>query len=735
MKNFNKTFSFSIGLNKGLLLIILYWLIVVVCPLQVAAQKLKYPIARKDKVIDDYHSTKVSDPYRWLEDPDSPETLAWVEAQNKLTFAYLESIPAREKIKSRLTELWNYPWYSIPWKKGNQYFYLKNDGLQNQDVLYMQKTLDSDPQLVIDPNTFSKDGTVAITNVAFSKDGTLMAYAVSSSGSDWQKIKIRDVDCGKDYNEVIKWCKFSAVAWKHDNSGFFYNRYPEPGTVREEGNTVNRVYYHELGTIQSEDRLVYEHLDADAKDFICLPYITDDGKYLYLSIQQGTDPKNRIYYREIKSDGPFIRLLHKADAKYTLIDNIDTVFYFQTDLDAPQGRIIAIDINKPTPKNWEEIVPEQDDVIGLVAMVNNQFVIAYMHDVHHKLKLYNLNGTFVQEVKLPTIGSIDQYFVYRYSWPHISGNREDSEMFVGFESFLYPTTILHYNFKTDKLSLFRKSEINFNPSGYETNQIFYSSKDGTHVPMFIIHKRGLKFDGSNPILLGGYGGFNISLMPFFSNSIPVWLENGGVFVIANIRGGGEYGEGWHQSGMLDKKQNVFDDFIAAAEWLIKNEYTNPSKLAIRGGSNGGLLVAACMVQRPELFGAVVCQVPVIDMLRYHNFTVGRYWVPEYGNAETNLEHFKFLYAYSPLHNVQEGVIYPPTLITAADTDDRVVPAHAKKFAATLQLADAGKNPILLRVETKAGHGGGKPTSKVIEELSDIYAFLFNIFGINTFTAK
>jgi len=688
------------------------FLISVLILLPLATSQIVYPPAPMGDVVDDYHGINVPDPYRWLEDPDSPETLAWVEAENGLTRAYLGALPARENVKARLTELLDYPKYSIPWKEGGRYFFLKNDGLQNQPVLYMQKTPDSEPVVVIDPNELSEDGTVSLNIVGLSKDGTLLAYGTSKSGSDWQEIRIRNVDSGEEYEEVIKWCRATSIAWKHDNRGFFYNRFPKPDTVPEEDqNNYNRVWWHRLGTPQSADQLIYER--PDAKELCFPPYITEDGRYLVLYVWHGSEPKNRIYYRDVEGNGPFIKLLDEADAAYIPIDNIDTIFYFQTDLDAPRSRVIAIDIENPDRENWREIVPEQADTLSYAAMVNNEFVLGYMHDAHHQLRLYDLNGTFLNEIELPTMGSV----------AGLSGKREDTEMFLGFTSFLYPMSIFRYDFRTNELVQFRKSEIDFDPSGYKTKQVFYCSKDGTRVPMFITHKKGLKLDGNNPTLLWGYGGFNIGITPSFSVPRLIWLENGGIFAVANIRGGNEYGEAWHESGMLDRKQNVFDDFIAAAEWLIENKYTKPQKLAIEGRSNGGLLVAACMVQRPDLFGAVVCNVPLTDMLRYHRFTVGRWWIPEYGNPD-NLKDFGYIYAYSPLHNVRVGVAYPATLITTADTDDRVVPAHAKKFAATLQAADAGENPILLRVETKAGHGGGKPLSKVIDETSDIYAFLF-----------
>lgn len=679
---------------------------------------MQVPFTRKDAVIDDFHGTKVADPYRWLEDAASQETRAWVEAQNSITFAYTQNIPARARIMARLTRLMDYPKYSVPAKRGEHYFFSKNSGLQNQAVLYRQTTLESEPAVVLDPNTLSEDGTVALITTAISEDGKLLAYGLSSSGSDWQEIRIRKVDSGEDYPEVIYWCKFGRIAWKHDNSGFFYDRYPEPGTVPEEDTTnYNRVYWHSPGTPQSQDTLVYER--PDAKELGFTSFITDDGQYLLLHVWLGTDPKNRLYYREVESDGPFIRLLDEFDAAYNFIGNRGPVFYFHTDLNAPHGRIIAIDTTHPAREHWRELVPEQSDVIAFAVMGHEQLVVTYKQDAHHIVKLYTLEGLPAREIALPTIGSITE----------ITGRSTDTEMFFTFTSFLYPPSVFRYDFTQNSLTLWREPQFQFDTTQYETVQVLYPSKDGTRVPMFLTHRKGLELNGNNPTLLYGYGGFNISLTPAFSITLLNWVENGGIYAQANLRGGDEYGEEWHLAGMLEKKQNVFDDFIAAAEWLIERKYTSSRCLAINGGSNGGLLVAACMVQRPELYGAVICEVPVIDMLRYHKFTVGHYWVSEYGNAESNPDHFRFLYAYSPLHNVHAGVIYPPTLILAADTDDRVVPAHAKKFAATLQAANGGDAPILLRIETKAGHGLGKPTTKIIEERSDVYAFLFDQFGM------
>ncbi|GHO64518.1 prolyl endopeptidase [Ktedonobacter sp. SOSP1-52] len=676
------------------------------------------PATRREDTVEDYHGTLVADPYRWLEEVSTQETQAWVQEQHSATRTYLDAILDRDQIKQRYRELFNYPRYSTPYKKGKRYFFSKNTGLQNQNVLYTQSALHTDMQVVLDPNTLSADGTVALTNQAMSEDGKLLAYGTSKSGSDWQEIRIRRVDDGRDYDEVIQYCKFASIAWKHDSTGFYYNRLPEPGTVPEEDQTnYSKVYWHKVGTQQEEDQLVFER--PEAKELSFSPFISNDGVYLLLNVWCGTDPKNRIYYREVTSDEPFIRLLDEADASYNFVGNDGVIFYFQTNLDAPRGRIIAIDTTKPERTQWREIVSEQSDVMDFASIVNQQFVLGYMHDAHHQVKLYNKTGIFLREIELPTLGSI----------MGVSGEPDDNELFLSFTSFLYPSTVFRYDFERHELKPLWETPHTFDPSGYETRQVFFTSKDGTRIPMFLTHKKGLVLNNNNPVLIYGYGGFDISLTPSFGITPLLWVERGGIYATVNLRGGNEYGEEWHKAGMLEKKQNVFDDFIAAAEWLIENKYSNPTRIAIEGGSNGGLLVAASMVQRPDLYGAVICRVPVIDMLRYHKFTVGRYWISEYGDAEHNPEHFKFMYAYSPLHNVKEGVEYPPTLIMTADTDDRVVPAHAWKFAATLQHAYQGKKPILLRFELKAGHGMGKPTAKIIEEESDILAFLFQTFSM------
>ena len=674
---------------------------------------LRYPVARKTDQTDDYHGVKVADPYRWLEDDNSAETKAWVEAQNKVTFDYLGRIPERQAIKERLTKLWNYERYGVPFKQGGRYFYAKNDGLQNQSVLYTMASLDASPELLLDPNKLSPDGTVALGGYAISDDGNLMAYGLSSAGSDWQEWKVRDVRTAQDLPDHINWVKFSGASWTKDGKGFFYSRYDEPTeqTKLTKANYFHKLYYHRLGTPQSEDRLVYHR--PDHKDWNFGGGVTDDGHYLVISASQGTDPKNRVLYQDLQQpDAPVVELLMDFDADYTFIDNDGPVFWFSTDLNAPRHRVIAIDITKPARENWREIIPQASETLTSVGAVNNQFVCVYLKDAHSQVKVFGLDGAFAREVTLPGIGSAGGF----------GGKRTDTETFYSFTSFTSPGNIFRYDMKTATSAVYRQPKVAFNPDDYETRQVFYASKDGTRVPMFITHKKGLKLDGKNSTLLYGYGGFNISLTPSFSVANLAWMEMGGVYALPNLRGGGEYGEEWHQAGTKLKKQNVFDDFIAAAEWLIANKYTSARKLAISGGSNGGLLVGACLTQRPDLFGATLPAVGVMDMLRFHKFTIGWAWTSDYGSSE-EADQFKALRAYSPLHNIRPGTKYPPTLITTADHDDRVVPAHSFKFAAALQAAQAGRAPTLIRVETRAGHGAGKPTTKLIEEAADKLAFL------------
>ncbi len=686
-------------------------------------KKITFPSSKRDDTVDNYHGTMVPDPYRWLEDADSGETAAWTGEQKTLTESFLSRDSYRDPLKERLKGLWNYPKYSVPEKAGDCLFFFKNDGLQNQPVLYMQKTLESAPEVLLDPNDLSDDGTIAVNRVDFSHDGTLMTYAVSVAGSDWHEIKVRRIEQRQDYPETLKWSLGGIVAWKHDNSGFFYSRFPEPGTVPEgDSHKHNRLYWHKLGTQQSEDRLVYER--PDYKELTFYPIVTDDGAYLVLHIFWASGPKNRVYYRKIESEGEFVRLIDDDDGHYDLIDNRGPLFYFNTDTGAPKGRIIAIDVDHPGRESWREIVPEQEDALSSTVSVGGLFVCTYLHHARHVLKVYDFDGAFKRGIPLRGMGSIGS----------LSAKSGENELFFSFTSFLSPSQIFRYDTASEELTLFRKSELQFDPAPYRTVQVFYTSRDGTRVPMFITHKKGLALNGKNPAILYGYGGFSLDMTPFFSLSNLLWLEQGGIHAVANLRGGSEYGEEWHEAGMKEKKQNVFDDFISAALWLIDSRYTSASRLAINGGSNGGLLVAACLVQRPDLFGAAVCEIPLIDMLRYHRFTLAHYWIREYGDAEHNADDFASIYAYSPLHNIRDGAAYPPTPVVTADHDDRVVSCHARKFVAALQHAQEGSAPILLRLETRAGHGQGKPTSKAINERSDVLAFLFKAFGMK-FTAE
>lgn len=687
-------------------------------------RKIDYPESKKVDQVDDYHGTKVMDPYRWLENADAENTKTWVEAQNKVTFAYLNEIPAREQLKQRLTKLWNYERYGTPFSEGGRYFYSKNNGLQNQSVLYTAESLSAEPRLLLDPNTLSTDGTVALSGLSISEDGKLMAYGLSTAGSDWQEWRVRDIATSKDLPDTIKWVKFSGASWTRDGKGFFYSRYAEPkeATKLADTNFYQKLYYHRLGTQQSDDTLVYER--PDVKEFGFGGDVTEDGRYLIINVWKGTEKNNRVYYRDLSSkDAQVVKLLDDFDAAYSFIGNDGPVFWFQTDLNAPRSKVIAIDTSNPDRKNWKDVIPQAAEPLQGVSVINNMLVVSYLKDAQTKVKIYGLDGKFARDVDLPGIGTASGFH----------GEREDKETFYAFTGFTTPTTIYRYDMVSGKSTIFRQPKVDFNPGDYETKQIFYNSKDGTRVPMFITHKKGLKLDGNNPTYLYGYGGFNISMMPGFSVSNVVWMEMGGIYAVANLRGGGEYGEEWHQAGMKLKKQNVFDDFIGAAEWLIKNKYTSSKKLAIGGGSNGGLLVGAAITQRPELFGAALPAVGVMDMLRFHKFTIGWGWVSDYGSSE-NPEEFKALYAYSPYHNIKAGTCYPPTMVTTADHDDRVVPGHSFKFAAAMQAAQSCANPVLIRIETKAGHGAGKPISKVIEEIADRWGFLVRALDMNTTVA-
>jgi prolyl oligopeptidase len=678
-----------------------------------APPSLTYPKAKTVDQVDDYHGTKVADPYRGLEDTDSADTRAWIEEENKVTFHYLEQIPYRQAIHDRLKTLWNYERYGVPEQEGGRYFYQHNTGLQNQSVLLVADSLTAEPRPLLDPNTLSADGTVALVGHAVTDDGKLLAYGTSASGSDWMEWRVRDVDTGKDLADLLKWVKFSGASWTKDGKGFFYSRYDEPkeGTMLRDANYYHKLYYHKLGTQQSEDKLIYDR--PDNKELGFGGGVTDDGHYLVISVWQGTSPKNRLYYKDLsKPDSEVVKLLDDFDAEYQFLDNDGPVFWIKTDLDAPRGRVIAIDTRHPERAAWKTIVPQGPDKLDHANVINNEFVLSYLKDAQTEVRIYDLEGKLQRSVDLPGIGTAEGF----------GGKRKDKETFYAFTSFVSPTTIYRYDLSAGKSSVFRQPKVDFDASRYETKQVFYNSKDGTRVPMFITAKKGLKLDGQNPVLLYAYGGFNVSLTPAFSVGTAVWLEMGGVYAQPNLRGGGEYGEEWHQAGTLLRKQNVFDDFIAAAEWLVASKYTSPAKLAIRGGSNGGLLVGACLAQRPDLFGATLPAVGVMDMLRFHKFTIGWAWTSDYGSSD-DPEMFKALYAYSPLHNLKPGTKYPATMVTTADHDDRVVPGHSFKFAATLQADQAGAAPVLIRIETKAGHGAGKPISKTIEETADSWAFV------------
>jgi prolyl oligopeptidase len=674
---------------------------------------LSYPVAKKVDQTDDYHGTKVADPYRWLEDANSAETKAWVDAENKVTQSWLAQIPQREAIRQRLTQLWNYERYSVPFKEGGRYFFNRNDGLQNQSVLYTMKSLSGTPRLLLDPNTLSADGTVALAGMAVSPDGKLLAYSTAASGSDWNEIRVRDVDTGKDLDDHIQWVKFSSTAWTRDGKGFFYSRYDEPkeATKLADVNYFQKLYYHKLGTPQEADVLVYDR--PDEKEWGFGATTTDDGRYLLITATKGTAPKYRIFYKDLSKPGSkVLPLIDNFEAGYDFIDNVGSVFYFATDRKAPRKRIVAIDVNKPQEANWKTVVPENQQTLVSSHMVNKQLINEYLADARSVVKVTDLKGRQVREIALPGIGSVSGF----------GGKQGDTETFFSFTGFTTPTTIYRVDMKSGASTVFRQPKVAFNPADYETRQQFTTSRDGTKVPMFIVSKKGLKLDGSNPTYLYGYGGFNISMTPGFSPANLAWMEMGGVYVVANLRGGGEYGEAWHEAGTRLNKQNVFDDFIGAAEWLVNNKVTSPSRLAIGGGSNGGLLVGAAMTQRPELFGAAIPMVGVMDMLRFHKFTIGWAWTSDYGSSE-NPDEFKALVKYSPLHNLKPGTCYPATMITTADHDDRVVPAHSFKFAATAQANQAGGNPIIIRIDTKAGHGAGKPTGKQIEEVADRWGFL------------
>jgi prolyl oligopeptidase len=728
------------------------------------ATGLSYPAAERGSQVDDYHGTRVADPYRWLEDVDSPATKAWVQAENKLTFGYLATIPERTAIRNRLTQLWNYAQYETPERVGDLLFYSENSGLLNQSILYV-KDGDKAARVLLDPNTLSADGTVALSVTAPSPNGKMLAYAVSFAGSDWQEVRLRSVENGRDAKDTLKWVKFSDISWTKDNKGFFYEGY-EPQAAGNKLTNVNRnqrIYYHRVGERQSSDLLIYDR--KDQPDWLFDTEVTDDGKFAIITVFQGTDARTRLYYifldnaRKPAITAPVVRMIDDLDSENHFVHNNGDFFLVRTDRSAPKGQVVQIDINSPEPRRWVSVIPEGKDALQSAQVAGHQLVLEYLQDAHSSLRVYGMpdlsaprmnrvpgagslpdNGRrpptraqplsddprrlsapgypFIGEIGLPGIGSIGE----------ISTRPKENEMFYSFTSFLAPTSIYRYDIKKRTNELYKSPRLPVDASQFETKQVFYSSKDGTRVPMFITMKKGTALNGNNPTILYGYGGFNISETPSFSAANLVWMEMGGIYAVANIRGGSEYGKAWHEGGMLDKKQNVFDDFIAAAEYLIREKYTSTPKLAISGGSNGGLLVGAVMEQRPELFGAALPAVGVMDMLRFQKFTIGWAWTSDYGSSD-DAKQFAYLRAYSPLHNLKPGTRYPATLITTADHDDRVVPGHSFKFAAALQAAQGGRAPVLIRIETNAGHGAGKPTTKKIEEATDTFAFLVKNLGM------
>lgn len=670
-----------------------------------------YPHTRQQDFVDVLHGQAVPDPYRWMEDLESDEIQDWIKAQNEITFDFLKASPLRKKIQERMTELWNYEKYSPPFKRGKRYFYLFNNGLQNQDVIYWMESLDDEPKILLDPNTLSEDGTVALSGAAVSRDGKYLAYGLSEAGSDWQTWHVRHVDDGIDLEDRVAWVKFSGASWDKDTQGFFYSRYDAPdGEALKQANYYHKLYYHKLGTDQSQDPLIYER--PDQKEWGFNGEVTEDGRYLVISVWHGTASENAVFTLDLSdSDAEVVELLPNFDAEYLLVGNQYERFFFKTDHKAPQHQLIAIDLQKPAPEDWEVLISESEDKLESVEFIGGHFVGTYLHHAAHEVRFFTLDGAPDGELTLPAPGMVIGF----------NGRSDDPETFYKFSSFNTPGVVYHFNLETRESYVYKAPDLAFNPDDYVTERVFYHSKDGTRVPLFISHHKDLKFNGDTPTYLYGYGGFDIALPLTFSVSNLVWMEMGGIYAQAHLRGGGEYGRKWHEGGMKANKQNVFDDFISAAEYLIREGYTSTEKLAIGGRSNGGLLIGACMTQRPDLFGVCLPNVGVLDMLRFHKFTIGWAWVSDYGSPDDS-EAFAYLRAYSPYHNIKPGTAYPPTMVLTGDHDDRVFPAHSFKFAGALQAAQAGESPVLIRIETRAGHGAGKPTAKLIEEFSDMWTF-------------
>lgn len=684
-----------------------------------AEQPMKYPLTKKTETKDRYFETEVEDPYRWLENDTSRETAEWVSAQNEVTFAYLEQLPGRQELRQRLTSLLDYPKYGTPFKEAGKYFFFKNDGLQNQSVLYMVDSLGGEPRVLLDPNTLSEDGTVALSGVELSDDGKYLVYKIARSGSDWNEIFVKDIEAGAMLDDHLVWVKFSGLDWY--DGGFFYSAYdrPEEGSELSRSNEYQRVYYHKLGTPQKDDKLIVEDREKPKRMFGA--GITDDKRFLVLSISEATNG-NALSVRDMYSqDSNFVPLMESFDYEFNVIDNVGDDLFILTNYKAPKYRLVRINIHHPEETSWTEIIPEKEHVLQWVTFAGGKIVTGYMKDARSEVEVYAYDGTFEYTIGLPGVGSADSF----------SGKQDDPVVFFSYTSFNTPGEIYQYDLNKKESKLYFRPEVQFNPEDFIVKQEFYNSKDGTKVPIFIVHKKGIEMNGENPALLYGYGGFNVSLTPSFSSTRMVFIENGGVFALANLRGGGEYGEDWHVAGTKLQKQNVFDDFIGAAEYLIASKYTNSNKLAIMGGSNGGLLVGAVTNQRPDLFKVALPAVGVMDMLRFHKFTIGWAWAGDYGTSDDSKEMFEYLYGYSPYHNIKQGIKYPAVLVTTADHDDRVVPAHSFKYIARLQEYQAGELPVLIRIDTKAGHGGGKPTAKIIDEYTDVWSFVFYHLGMKT----
>ena len=693
------------------------FLAIIINTLTARGDTLSYPDSKPGKTVDTLHDIKVPDPYRWLEDLNSAQTSAWVKAQNSLTDSYLDAIPGRQALENHLTKLWNVERLGVPSFEGGSYFFSKNNGLQNQSVLYSSKSLDLEPTLLLDPNKLSKDGTVALNSYEVSPDGKYLAYSTSASGSDWVEWKVREISSRKDLSDHLKWSKFSGVSWAKNSKGFYYGRFPTPkdGEEMMAQNIHKKIYFHEIGKPQSEDLLVYERPNQPKQGLYA--WVTEDGKYLLIQVSQGTDTKNGLFYKDLSnSTSKVIELLSGFDASYDFITNLGSKFIIRTDLNAPKQKVISIDVNEPLSVRWETIIPESTETLRSVSHIGGLFIANYLKDARTEIRRFKTDGNSLPPVKLPGLGTASGF----------GGKSDQNETFYYFTSFTSPGAVYRYDVTRNASTLLKAPKTQFDRDHYESRQIFATSRDGTKIPMFIVSKKNLKLDGNNPTLLYAYGGFNISLRPSYSPATIAWLDLGGIYVMANLRGGGEYGEEWHEAGMKLKKQNVFDDFIACAEHLISNKFTSSKKLSIAGGSNGGLLVGACMVQKPELYGACLPAVGVMDMLRFHKFTIGWAWQAEYGKPE-DPEDFKNLLTYSPYHNLKPNN-YPATMVITSDHDDRVVPSHSYKFAAALQSAQNGFAPTLIRIESKAGHGAGTPTSKRIEAIVDKYAFLAKALG-------